>query len=50
MRALREGTRKDGTRISERMPWKAYGQMGDTELKAIYAYLRTVPAKPKGSR
>ena len=29
MRALREGKRKDGTRISERMPWKAYGQMSD---------------------
>ena len=50
VRALREGTRKDGTRISERMPWKAYGQMSDDELKAIYAYLRTVPPKPKGSR
>jgi hypothetical protein len=22
------------------MPWKAYGQMTDTELKALWAYLR----------
>ena len=50
LRALREGKRPDGTAINEAMPWKAYGQMGDTELKAIYAYLRTVPPEPKGNR
>jgi len=47
---LREGKRKDGTAINEAMPWKAYGQMGDAELKAIYAYLRTVPPLAKGNR
>jgi hypothetical protein len=26
MRSLREGVRKDGTAISEMMPWKAYGR------------------------
>ena len=26
------------------MPWPVYGQMNDADLKAIYAYLRTVPA------
>jgi mono/diheme cytochrome c family protein len=25
------------------MPWQAYGQMNDDELKAIWAYLRTIP-------
>ena len=50
MRALREGKRPDGTTINEAMPWKSYGQMGDTELKAIYAYLRTVPPEPEGTR
>jgi mono/diheme cytochrome c family protein len=50
IRSLREGKRKDGTAINEAMPWKAYGQMGDDELKAIYAYLRTVPPVPKGNR
>jgi mono/diheme cytochrome c family protein len=25
------------------MPWPAYGQMNDDELKAIWAYLRTIP-------
>jgi mono/diheme cytochrome c family protein len=50
IRALREGKRPDGSAISEYMPWKAYGRMSDEELKAIYAYLRTVPPKPKGNR
>lgn len=47
---MREGKRKDGTLISEFMPWKAYGQMSDSELRAIWAYLRTVPAVEKGNR
>jgi mono/diheme cytochrome c family protein len=50
IRAMREGKRKDGTAISEFMPWRAYGQMGDTELRAMYAYLRTVPPLEKGNR
>ncbi len=50
IRALREGTRRDGSAINEAMPWKAYGQMGDAELEAIYAYLRTVAPLPKGNR
>jgi mono/diheme cytochrome c family protein len=27
------------------MPWKAYSTMSDDEMAAIFAYLRTVPAK-----
>jgi len=50
MRALREGKRKDGTSILPQMPWQAYGQMRDVELKALWAYLQTIPAMPKGSR
>ena len=50
IRALREGKRKDGSAISEYMPWRVYGQMSDAELKAIWAYLRTVPAVEKGIR
>src|SRR5262245_19901909 len=46
-RALREGRRKDGTEIAAQMPWRLYGQMSDTELKAIWAYLQTVPAVEK---
>jgi mono/diheme cytochrome c family protein len=50
IRAIRDGKRPDGSAISDYMPWKAYGQMSDDELKAIYAYLRTVPARTKGHR
>jgi mono/diheme cytochrome c family protein len=48
-RALREGRRKDGTDIKPQMPWKAYGQMKDVELKALWAYLQTVPPVAKGN-
>ena len=50
MRALHDGKRKDGTDISPMMPWKAYGQMTDVELKAVWAYLRTLPPRAKGNR
>ena len=49
LRALREGKRKDGTDILPQMPWKVYGQMKDVELKALWAYLQTIPPLPKGS-
>jgi cytochrome c553 len=49
IRAIREGKRKDGTDISRMMPWQAYGRMSDTELKAIWAYLQTVPPREKGN-
>ena len=49
IRALREGKRKDGTDISRRMPWQAYGRMTDTELKAVWAYLQSVPPREKGN-
>jgi mono/diheme cytochrome c family protein len=48
-RALREGVRKDGTTISEMMPWRAYGQMTDAEISAMWAYLQTVPAVASGN-
>jgi mono/diheme cytochrome c family protein len=48
-RALREGKRKDGSAILPQMPWKAYGQMKDVELKALWAYLQTVPPVEKGN-
>lgn len=49
VRALRTGKRPDGSAISESMPWKAYGTMGDDDLAAIWAYLKTVPSAPKGT-
>ena len=45
MAALRTGTRPDGTAINEAMPWKVYGRMSDDELRALWLYLQSMPAK-----
>ncbi len=46
---LRTGKRPDGTALNPVMP-RAFGQMNDTELKALWAYLRTLPAVATGAR
>ncbi len=46
--SLRQGKRPDGTAISDYMPWKSFGKMTDDELKAVWLYLQTVPARPTG--
>ena len=50
LRAMHEGTRPDGSKLNDAMPWRIYGKMGDTELKAVWAFLRTLPPVPKGQR
>lgn len=42
-RAMRTGTRPDGTKINEAMPWKSMARHTDDELHAIWLYLKTVP-------
>jgi mono/diheme cytochrome c family protein len=42
-KAIRTGTRPDGTKISEEMPWKAMASMTDDELRATWLFLRSVP-------
>lgn len=49
LKALRTHVRPNGTKIDATMPL-AYGQMTDEELRAIFAYLKTVPAKGKKSK
>lgn len=49
-RLLRTGTRPDGSHVDPQMPWKMLSQMTDTEISAVYRYLRTVPAKEYGTR
>lgn len=44
MRAIREGVRPDGTVIGPPMPIMSYREMSDSDVHAIVAYLRTVPA------
>lgn len=43
IRAIREGIRRDGTVIGPPMPIRVYREMSDTDVRAIVAYLRTVP-------
>ncbi len=50
IRALRTGRRPGGAPIDTAMPWKMTREMTDVELRALYAYLRTLPARPYGSR
>jgi mono/diheme cytochrome c family protein len=45
--AIREHKRPNGSPINEVMP-RLYGQMTDADLRAIFAYLRTVP--PRGAK
>ncbi|AKU91681.1 c-type cytochrome [Vulgatibacter incomptus] len=50
VRALREGRRPDGRELDPFMPWKNFRNLDETELHALWAYVRSVPAKPFGSR
>jgi len=44
IKAIREGKHMGQSRpILPPMPWPVYRNMSDADLKAIYAYLRTIP-------
>lgn len=47
--ALRTMKRPDGTALNPVMP-KAFGQMNDVELKALFMFLKTLPAVETGKR
>jgi mono/diheme cytochrome c family protein len=41
---IRTGARPNGTQIDNGdMPWQSFAKMNDTELKALFMYLRTLP-------
>jgi hypothetical protein len=45
VRALRTGRHKGvGRAIVPPMPWRAYARFSDADLRAIFSYLRTLPA------
>lgn len=48
IRSMREGVRPNGVAIDEFMPWRTLGRMTDDELRAIWLYLQSVPAKQFG--
>lgn len=47
---MRSGHRPDGGMISTVMPFGSLGKMNETELRALHAYLLTLPARDAGGR
>jgi mono/diheme cytochrome c family protein len=47
---LRTGKRPDGSAVSTVMPFKALAFMDDTEIDALFAFLKTVEPRPFGQR
>ena len=45
-RAIREGIRPDGSLIGPPMPFTFYRNLSDTDVAAVVAFLRTLPAIP----
>jgi mono/diheme cytochrome c family protein len=43
IRALRTGTRPDGSQIRAPMPWEQLGHQSDDDLRALWRYLQSVP-------
>lgn len=47
-RSLRRGMRPDGSVLDPvKMPWVASGRMTDEEMRAVWMYIRSLPAGPK---
>jgi len=48
---LRTGERPDGTEVDgDKMPYRVFREMTDTEIAAIYLYLAQLPPRPFGGR
>jgi hypothetical protein len=47
---MKTGVRKSGRKLDPFMPVDSWKNLDDTELHALWAYLRTVPPRPFGSR
>lgn len=47
---LRTGKRPDGSAVSTVMPFATLRVLNDTDVDALYAYLKTVPPRAAGSR
>ncbi len=44
VQAIRAGKGRDGRTLAPIMPWPAYAALTDRDVRAIVAYLRTIPA------
>jgi mono/diheme cytochrome c family protein len=47
---FQSGRRPDGTPISGVMPFDSLGQMNDTDVQAVHAYLNSLPPRAAGGR
>jgi mono/diheme cytochrome c family protein len=50
VRVMREGRRPDGAAVNPFMPWQTFRHMDDVELRALWAYLRSVPPRAFGHK
>lgn len=49
-RLLVQGIRKNGMKLNPFMPIEAFGKFDETEKRALWAYLKTLPPTPFGNR
>jgi hypothetical protein len=47
---LRTGHRPDGSAVSTVMPFGSFRQMNETDMRALYAYLKSVPGTTLAQR
>jgi mono/diheme cytochrome c family protein len=47
---LRSGKRPDGSAVSTVMPFRSLAKLDDTDVDAIYVFLKTVPPRDAGNR
>ncbi len=47
---LQTGKRPDGSKVSPIMPFPTLSKLNAVDVGAVYAFLRTVPARPSGER
>jgi hypothetical protein len=43
IQTMRTGVKPDGNPLKPPMPWKNIGSMNDTDLTALYEYLKALP-------
>jgi cytochrome c553 len=47
---LRSGKRPDGSAVSKVMPFETLGNLNDTDVKAMYAFFKTLPPRKTGEQ
>lgn len=50
IQTIRSGVDPSGHPLNTEMPWKRLGGLSDDELKAVWAFVHSVPARPAGTR